>query len=524
MNHQPIVFFHRGAVVRIVDAAPTRTVLEWLREDARCTGTKEGCNEGDCGACTVVVADVAARPGAFGPTLQPVNACIRLLPTLHGKALFTVEDLKAIAPQGGTDGADRPALHPVQQALVDTHGSQCGFCTPGFAMSLFAVYERHLEAGTRPTRQQLADELSGNLCRCTGYRPILDAGERMFDLAPVRLDMRPALAALGNAVAADATFSYRSARGGDTFFAPGTLAALAALRQQLPTAQLLAGATDVGLWVNKQFRSLGDIVYVGDVAELRHIVETANDAGARELVIGAGASLEAAWRALAQRVDGLTDIWLRFASPPIRNAGTMGGNIANGSPIGDSAPVLMALDAELELRCGDRVRRMPLADFYTGYQKNRLEAGEFVQTLRVPLPGAGATPRRLAAYKIGKRYDSDISAVCAALCIGIGGDCASGVRIAFGGMAATVRRATAAEAAIEGRPWTQATVDAAKHALAAEFTPLSDLRASSAYRLQVAQNLLQRFWLETRPEAPLAARQLSVWAAMPHGVEPELRD
>ena len=495
---RPIRFLHRGAVVEVSDAAPTRTVLEWLREDARCTGTKEGCAEGDCGACTVVLGEPAAD-GTLA--LRPVNACIQFLPTLDGRALFTVEDL------AGADGS----LHPVQQAMVDCHGSQCGFCTPGFVMSLWATYQQHLAGGTQPSRQQLADELSGNLCRCTGYRPILDAGQRMFELPAMPLNTAPALAAL-RALANTHTFETSAPnpqQGGrvDRFFAPKTVDALAALRTAHPSAQLLAGCTDVGLWVNKQFRDVGDIVYLGDVAALKRI-----ELRDHELFIGAGASLEAGWRALAQHLPALTEVWLRFASPPIRNAGTLGGNVANGSPIGDAAPVLMALDAQVELRCGERVRRLPLNDFYTGYMRNQMEPGEFVLGLAVPQV---ATSRQVRAYKISKRFDCDISAVCAGLSITLDGDTVRAVRLAFGGMAATVQRAVRAEAALHGQPWSQAVVDTAKAALSEDFTPLSDMRASAAYRLQVAQNLLQRFWLETRRVDPLPVEATRVWRVIP---------
>ncbi|HEY0818221.1 MAG TPA: xanthine dehydrogenase small subunit [Rhizobacter sp.] len=497
MNPQPIRFYHRGAVVEVNGPHPTRSVLDWLREDAHCTGTKEGCNEGDCGACTVVVGELGES--GEGLSLKTVNACLQFLPTLDGKALFTVEDLK-----------DAQGLHPTQRAMVECHGSQCGFCTPGFVMSLWSCYERHQAQASRPTRQQLADELSGNLCRCTGYRPILDAGERMFELPPRRLDAAPVVKALQGLQRTDglhySAFNRQLGGGGrvDHFRAPRTLEALAGLREYHPEATLLAGATDIGLWVTKQFRPLGDILYLGEVKELQRIDE-ANG----ELVIGAGVPLEAAWQALAERVPALTEVWLRFASPPIRHAGTMGGNLANGSPIGDAAPVLMALDAQLVLRKGARVRRVALAEFYVAYMKNQLHAGELVQAIAVPLP---ALQRQVRAYKISKRFDSDISAVCAALAIDLDGDTVKAVRIALGGMAATVKRAAATEAALAGQPWTQASVQRAQAALAQDFQPLTDLRASAAYRLQVAQNLLQRFWFETRVDDPLPPAATTVWA------------
>ena len=502
MSQRPIRFFHRGAIVEADPASATRTVLDWLREEALCTGTKEGCAEGDCGACTVVVGELGAGGGL---EMKPVNACIRFLPTMDGKALFTVEDVAEVGRAVGAHGD--AVLHPAQQAMVDCHGSQCGFCTPGFVMSLWSCYERHHESGTRPTRQQLADDLSGNLCRCTGYRPILDAGEKMFEGSPRRLDVAPTVAAL-RTLAADAPLARAD------FHAPRTLAELAALRLARPDARLLAGSTDIGLWVTKQLRDLPEMIYVGDVAELRAIEERVID-GTSALSIGAGATLEAAWAALHQRwpQPSLRDMWLRFASLPVRQAGTMGGNVANGSPIGDSAPVLIALDAQIVLRRGGRVRRMALADFYVDYMKNRLERGEFVMGLEVPLPVPLKHERTLRTYKISKRFDSDISAVSAGMAIRLD---AKGVvrdlRLAYGGMAAIVKRAAAAEAALLGQPWTEATLAAGIAALKQDFKPLTDMRASADYRAMVAGNLLRRFWLETRAEAPLAEREVSVFA------------
>ncbi len=478
-----IRFLHRGAVAEVPCTNPTRTVLQWLREDARCTGTKEGCAEGDCGACTVVVGELDAG-GAL--VLNSVNACIQFLPTLNGKALFTVEDLAA------ADGT----LHPVQRCMVECHGSQCGFCTPGFVMSMWHSFEAHQAAGTKPTRQQLADELSGNLCRCTGYRPILDAGQRLFEGGfSERLDREAIAAALRALDAKPLSID-------GVFHAPRTTEAFAALREAKPQARIVAGSTDIALWVNKQHRELGEMLYVGDVAGLKRIGRSES-----AITIGAAASLEDAWGALAADWPPLREMFLRFASPPVRHAGTMGGNVANGSPIGDSAPVLIALGSTIVLRRGAAERRMPLEDFYVDYMKNRLEPGEFVAAIEVP---RGA--RTIRAYKISKRFDSDISAVCAALAVELDGDRIGSARLVFGGMAAIVRRATNAEKALTNLPWTETTLRAAQAALAQDYNPLTDLRASAAYRLQVAQNLLRRFWLETRLRDPLPASAVSVWA------------
>lgn len=509
MDSRPIRFVHRSRIVEVQSAPITRSVLDWLRDDARCTGTKEGCAEGDCGACTVIVAELAEQGAASGSaaaqatvvgglSLRPVNACIRFLPTLDGKALLTVEDLAAIT--GGE-------LHPVQQAMVECHGSQCGFCTPGFVMTMTASYEQHCEAGHVPGRQQLADELAGNLCRCTGYRPILDAGQRMFELPKKRLDTAPIVALLQQ-LRADAPLHHvapNPAQPGrqDHFHAPRTLDALATLREQKPDARLLAGCTDIGLWVNKMFRDLGDIVYVGEVDALKRIAVADG-----MLQIGAGAPLEDAWSALAAHWPVLNEAWLRFAGPPVRHAGTMGGNVANGSPIGDSAPVLIALGASIQLRRGATTRTMPLEDFYLDYMKNQLQPGELVTGLHVPLP----TPaQQLRAYKISKRYDCDISALFAALALELDGGTVKSARFAFGGMAAVVKRARGAEAAVLGQPWTEATVQAAMAALDTDFSPLTDLRASADYRRQVARGLLKRLWLDTGA-APKPV-PTSVWAA-----------
>ena len=479
-----IRFVFRGETVSVANTDPARSVLQWLREDARACGSKEGCAEGDCGACTVIVAELARSVAhdsravlRDGLALRPVNSCIRFLPTLHGKALLTVEDL------GGQ--------HPAQQALVACHGSQCGFCTPGFVMSLAISHERHLADGVAPSRGELADDLAGNLCRCTGYRPILDAAQQMATLGDGGLPLtglREQLLALADAPLADPGFS-----------APTTLAELARLRVARPQARLLAGGTDIGLWVTKQFRDLGDILWLGDVAELR---QTHVDGA--HLQIGAAVTLEDAWATLAGHWPHLREMGLRFAGPPVRHAGTLVGNLANGSPIGDAAPALMPLGAVLRLRRGEAVRDLPLDRFYLDYMKNALQPGEFVEALRVPLASALAdTGWQHRAWKVAKRTDCDISALSAGLSLRLDGEQIIDARLVWGGMAATVRAAPGAQAALIGRPWTLATLQDAQTALDADFQPLSDLRASAHYRRAAARGLLRRLWLETRPNKPL---------------------
>jgi xanthine dehydrogenase small subunit len=483
-----IRFLLGGRVVTVDGVPATRTVLEYLRQDLGRTGTKEGCAEGDCGACTVVLAELVDGRAEF----KAVNACIQFLPALDGKALFTVEDLLQ------ADGA----LHPVQEAMVACHGSQCGFCTPGFVMSLWAHYLAHEERGTRPSERETRTALTGNLCRCTGYRPILEAAARMFDLPPVHCDRR-SLARQLESIARAGMFAYEHE--GQRFFAPTTLAELTKLRAAHPEATVLAGGTDIGLWVTKQLRELPTLISIGHVVELRTVRETEG-----ALSIGAAVSLNDAYRALTAHYPELAEMWERFASVPIRNAGTLGGNVANGSPIGDSMPGLIALGARVVLAGTKGRRTLPMEDLYVAYMKKAMAADEVVVAIEVPLPRRGLAFR---TYKLSKRYDSDISAVCAAFALELDGDRIAASRVAYGGMAATPKRASATESALSGQRWSEDTVRAAMAALATDYAPLTDMRASAAYRMRTAQNLLYRFFLETRPDRASLPSQVSVFAA-----------
>lgn len=477
MAHRDTIrFLLDGELREVRDCDPTRTVLQYLREDLRRCGTKEGCAEGDCGACTVVVAE--AQDTGDDLSLRAINSCIQFLPTLDGKELFTVESLGAAG-----------ALHPVQKAMVECHGSQCGFCTPGIVMSLFALFKN----STAPTRREIDDALAGNLCRCTGYQPIVDAAQRMYASDARRngeawLDTPGRLADPDRAEALRrlrrrGSFAMKAASG--SFHAPVSLKECAQLRKKYPDATLLAGGTDVGLWVTKQLRELPDIIYLGNVAELKTVTVTAS-----HIEIGAAVTLSDAMQVIVQHFPSLTELFLRFASPPIRNAGTLGGNIANASPIGDSMPALLALDTTLVLRSGAKSRRLPLADYFIAYQQTALRAGEFLERILLPLPVPAA---RVASYKVSKRFDQDISAVCAAYWLLLDGDRVRDVRIAYGGMAAVPKRALHCEAALRGERWNDDSVRLAAEALAEDFAPISDMRASAGYRREVCANLLRRF-------------------------------
>ncbi|MDO9195722.1 xanthine dehydrogenase small subunit [Rhodoferax sp.] len=475
MNTQTIQFVRRGEIVSLRNVAPTRTLLQVLREDLNCTGTKEGCNEGDCGACTVVLGEAQGEHIKY----SAVNSCIRLAHSVSGMALWTVEDLAA---EDGT-------LHPAQQAMVQCHGSQCGFCTPGFVMSLFGMYQNHVCHDEPVSRERAREELSGNLCRCTGYRPILDAAQRMAELPPVRVDEAGLLQKLellahtGRGL--EANFSYIS---------PQILPDLLAARAAHPDAQIVAGCTDVGLWINKLHRQFDEVLDVTRVHELRRIEDYPH-----HIAIGAAVTLTDAFAALVSDRPQLHTFAARFAGLPVRNSGTLGGNVANGSPIGDSMPLLIALGANVVLmseRNGRMSsRELPLEQLYAGYRKNVMAADEVLAWIKVPKAVTGELSR---IYKISKRFEDDISAVCLALNLHLLNGKVAQASIGVGGVAATPVRAAKTEAALTGQPWNLETVQQAMLTLRDEFAPISDMRASATYRVQVLGNLLQRFWLESQ--------------------------
>jgi xanthine dehydrogenase small subunit len=470
-TRKAIRFIHRGAAVELSAVSPRRTLLDWLREDRRLTGTKEGCAEGDCGACTVVLGRLKSGRLVY----EPVNACILLLGQVDGCELITVDDL-----------AENGALHPVQAAMVAHHGSQCGFCTPGIVMSLFALYHE----GARPvTREAVCDALAGNLCRCTGYRPIIDAA--MDACAAEAADafmMRRSLSAENLALLQDDT-DLMMGDGSGFFAAPASEDSLAALYAAHPDATILAGATDVGLWLTKGLQDIDKFIWLGRVRGLSAIEDTGE-----ALRIGAMVSHADAHAALGALDPDLGEVMRRFGSVQVRASGTVGGNLANGSPIGDLAPCLIALGSTLHLRGGEERRDLPLEDFFLAYRRQDRRAGEFVTGVTAPKLGPH---HRFRAFKVSKRFDEDISAVLGAVRLTLDGDAIIEARIAFGGMAGTPRRALGAEAALEGASLASVSSWApALAALRADYQPLTDQRATAEYRALVARNLLAKALLE----------------------------
>jgi xanthine dehydrogenase small subunit len=470
-----ISFILNNKDIELASFAPTDTLLDFIRLNRHLTGTKEGCAEGDCGACTVLIGRLL--DGRL--TYETVNACIRLLGSLHGTHIVTVEHLAA------KDGT----LHPVQQAMVDYHGSQCGFCTPGFVMSLYGLWL----SNSAPSRADIERALQGNLCRCTGYEPIVKAAEHIATARPSSLfdpieRERTAITAKLWAMAKAETITVE--KDGKRSIIPHSVASLAQIYAAEENATIVAGSTDVGLWVTKQFRDINPVIFINGLSELQAISETDHS-----LKIGAGVTYAQSLKLLGQHYPSFGRLIDRIGGAQVRNMGTIGGNIANGSPIGDTPPVLIALGAELCLRSSQGTRNIALEDYFIEYGKQDRQRGEFVESITVPKLPEGA---EFAVYKISKRREEDISALCAAFYLTLDTDgSVSSFKAAFGGMAGTPKRATSLEVAVLGKAWTEGLIDDVAHCLDDDFTPLSDWRASADYRSLVAKNLLTRFYLET---------------------------
>lgn len=470
-----IRFILNGEDIALASLDPTETLLDFLRLKRRLTGSKEGCAEGDCGACTVLVGRLVGGKLHY----ETVNACIRFVGSLNATHVVTVEHLAA------KDGT----LHPVQQAMVDCHGSQCGFCTPGFVMSLYGLWL----TSENPSRADIERALQGNLCRCTGYEPIVKAAEQVGHVRPSAL-FDPLERERANIIARLEEIATResiaiSGPDGRRLVVPGSIQGLTETLAAHPKATVVAGATDVGLWVTKQMRVLDPVIFINHLEDLQKISITPDG-----ITMGAGVSYSNALTVLRTEIPTFGRLIERIGGQQVRNMGTIGGNIANGSPIGDSPPALIALSASVTLRSASGTRTMPLEEFFIDYGKQDRQPGEFVESLFVPRPKAES---HVAVYKISKRRDEDISALCGAFHLetdAVG--TVTHIRIAFGGMAATPKRARAVEAALYGKPFTQASVDAARDAFDLDYKPLTDWRATAEYRQLTAKNLLTRFFLE----------------------------
>ena len=460
-----------GSIVEVGNQHFNTTVLDYLREQLHRTGTKEGCAEGDCGACVVLIGELNTDGTAIA--YASVNSCLQLLPTLDGKSVKTVESLQRANGE----------LHPVQQAMAESHGTQCGFCTPGIVMSLTGL----LQTVSHPTRTQINDALSGNLCRCTGYKPIIDATLKACE-APaeqLRLDDKADLKLLQQLRQASEQAAVLRSDQGKTFFAPTSVTALADYLLQHPQATLLAGSTEIGLQVNKNLVHPQDLVYLGHVSELRRIED-----GAKHWRIGAQVSLTTVLELVTDAYPDFAEVLRRFGSPPIRSTATLAGNIANGSPIGDSMPCLLALGATLLLRRGATTRTLDLGEFYTGQKKNALQSGEFIEAIQLPKPSPGKVFR---AHKVSKRFEQDISATCCAMTYQLVGGKFSQVRLAYNGLAPSPCRAPKLEALIEGRTPDAVSASELDQAITASFTARDGLRASWQYRSLLARNLVLQF-------------------------------
>ncbi|MER9317815.1 xanthine dehydrogenase small subunit [Mesorhizobium sp. M0659] len=469
-----IRFILNGRDVALSSVAPDATLLDWLRLDRSLRGTKEGCAEGDCGACTVLVGKLSAGKLVY----ESVNACIRFLGSLDGTHVVTVEHLRGAPGQ----------LHPVQQAMVDFHASQCGFCTPGFVMSLYGLWMKSPD----PSNAAIEKALQGNLCRCTGYEAIMRAARAISSYGKAAKDP---LAAERKAITARLEAMHEGARveigaGKLRLIVPANADDFAAVLDKEPDATVVAGSTDVGLWVTKHMRDISPVVFIGNLEGLCAISED-NDV----ITIGAGVTYTDAFATLAKRIPALGPLFDRIGGEQVRNMGTIGGNIANGSPIGDTPPPLIALGAQLTLRRGKKRRTIALEDFFIAYGKQDRQPGEFVEAVHVPVPAKGT---KFAVYKITKRRDEDITAALGAFFLDLAKDgTVADICIAYGGMAATPKRAFGVEKALLGKPWTETTVEAAMAEYAGDFTPLTDMRASAEYRALAARNLLLRFFAET---------------------------
>ncbi len=475
-QHDIIQFVLNDKVVSVdfnanPELKPTTTVLNYLRSFPFHKGVKEGCAEGDCGACSVVIAENNEGKLSY----KTIDSCLVFLPMIHGKQLITIENL-----------ADSGKLHPVQQEMVNHNGSQCGYCTPGVVMSLFGLYKNH----HNPDREVIEDALTGNLCRCTGYQSIIKAAEHAcscVDADKFKLHEAKIVTLLSEINQDKSTVEINTPT--QNYYKPLTLQDTLALRRKYPLATLISGASDTALRQTKKREFLNEILDISDVAELKYFVEDEKD-----FKIGAGLTLERLKLHSSEKLPALNKMLQIFGSLQIRNLATIGGNIGSASPIGDTLPLLIAYKAKVKLQSADSERLMPFSDFITGYRTTDIRYDELITAVHIPKLQADTF---VHSYKVSKRKDLDISTVSGGFSVQLEDGHVKEIILAFGGMADQPKRAAETEHYLMWKPWTRANAEHAMKILLHEFTPLSDARSGSEYRKLVAANLLLKFYAET---------------------------
>ena len=470
MTSSNIEFVYQDRIFEVKDPDSNETLLNYIRTKLKKTGTKEGCAEGGCGACTVVLGELQNNEISY----RAINSCITFLPTLQGKQLILVEDL--ISKEG--------SLHPVQQAMVSYHGSQCGFCTPGFVMSLFSMFKKH----SKFKDDEIKDSIAGNLCRCTGYQPIIKAAKSLKNKNKIDHFTKNKK----NTINLLKKINNRSIviyNKGKKYFAPRYVQELKKILKKNIDANFLSGGTDLSLSVTKERKDISSIIYMNSIRELNYIKNNN-----KYIEIGASTPLIELESYIKKYYPDFTKILKRYGSPQIRNVATVAGNIATASPIGDCLPLLLSLNAQIVLQDLKKTKILFLDNFYVSYRKTNLKKGQFISSIRIPLFKGNI----FKSYKVSKRFDDDISSVCAAFNLEIVKNKVQRARIAYGGMAVIPKRAIYCEKILSNSLVTDEIIDKAKRALEKDFKPISDMRASRLYRMEVAKNLLEKCFAEIK--------------------------
>ena len=462
-----IQFVYNNKIHKVQNPNPNQTILDFIRSDLKKTGTKEGCAEGGCGACTVVIGELKNKKLIY----KSINSCISFLPVINGKHLILIENLSF-----------DNKLHPIQEAMVKFHGSQCGFCTPGFVMSLFAMYKNF----SKFNDETIDETLSGNLCRCTGYRPIIDAAKSLNnknDNDHFKKNEKKTFNLLKKIKDKEIEISYKDKK----FFAPKTLLSLKKILNKNKNAKFLSGGTDLSLEVTKERKDIENIISLNSIKELKFIKKTKNF-----VEIGSAVSLYEFQNIIRSYYPDFYNILKRYGSVQIRNVGTLAGNIATASPIGDSLPLLLSLDSLVKIKSSNFIKTIPLNEFFISYRKTKLKKGEFLYSVQIPIN----KQNYFKAYKISKRFDDDISSVCASFNFLIKKNKILKANVAYGGMSEIPKRAKAIEKALTNSTFSEDTFLKAQKLITKDFSPIDDMRASKKYRVDVAKNLIMKFFHE----------------------------